>query len=118
MLADDKWVRVMCDYSADGLWAKDGCSVGPEELPVSDALKARLRAWQDAYETFEGFETYMHAPVLRDSDECRYFAAEGLAIAKAIKQELPDWTVIYFDESRVRRRTEQPRTEFEYEIEP
>lgn len=34
------------------------------------------------------------------------FVAAGLAIAREMKRELPDWTVVYFDE--IERRTIGP----------
>ncbi len=43
-LAEDKWVRVMCDFSADSIWARDGTAADFEELPVSAGLQQRLRA--------------------------------------------------------------------------
>jgi hypothetical protein len=44
-LSDDKWVRVMNDHCSTGIWAKDGCNVDEDELPVTDELKVRLRNW-------------------------------------------------------------------------
>lgn len=112
---DDKWVRVMCDFAADGLWAKSGGSVGPEDLPVSDDIKARLRKWQDYFERHN--QSYL-PPGERDTEfDVVAFSAEGLAIAKAIKAALPDWTVVYFDESRCTYGdADQRREEYEYEV--
>ena len=44
------------------------------------------------------------------------FARNGLEIACDLKRALPDWTVVYFDESKLTGNKDQPRAEFEYEI--
>jgi hypothetical protein len=112
----DKWVRVMADYSSDGLWERDGCMMGREDLPISPELAARHEAWCRWYEDSEFF--------MAESERTRpfdlaAFSAEGLSIAKAIKAELPDWTVIYFDEGKAQPyRESRPREEFEYEVMP
>lgn len=106
----EKWVRVMCDYSAEGLWAKDGCAMDIESLPVSRSVCFDLGAWQAFYE---------HQPTQEPmpEKELKWFSVRGLVIAKAIKTELPDWTVIYFDEGKIRHGDlQQPRSEFEYEV--
>nr|WP_145959203.1 hypothetical protein [Rhizobium sp. ACO-34A] len=82
-----------------------------DDLPLSDALKARVMAWQEWYEQDDAFED---PPVTID---WQVYSEEGRQIARAIKQALPEWTVIYFDEYRCRTRDPQaPRTSFEYEI--
>jgi hypothetical protein len=109
---DDQWVRVMCDYCAGGLWAKSGGAVWPIDLPVTNELRARVAKWQEWFEKFRPEISF------RDEPEGDAFVAEGLAIAKAIKAELPSWTVIYFDESRIKGggSAGQPREEYEYEV--
>jgi hypothetical protein len=45
------------------------------------------------------------------------FDAEGRAIARAVKTELPDWSIVYFDEAEAARpKYEGPPTRFEVEI--
>lgn len=113
-----RWVRVMADYSCDGVWDIEGNSCGTEELPISPALVERLRCWQAHYEAVEdAIEEENRLP--RESDWTN-FSAEGLAIARALKAELPGWTVFYFDEAKAcvvpldgKRRL---RSTFEYEI--
>lgn len=117
-LATQKWVRVMADFSAEGLWAKDGSGCGACELPISDALKKRLRAWQDWFE--DDCESYL-PPEERNQPRdfnVAAFSAEGREIARAIKSELPDWTVIYFDEEKAEadNRNDGDRSAFEYQI--
>ena len=106
----DKWVRIMCDYSADGVWRKDGAGTSAEELPISSALLARLRAWQETYERLDPV-----FPEGRDlTAEIAAFSEDGRQIARAVKWELPDWTIVYFDEER--SGSHIPREVFEYEI--
>jgi hypothetical protein len=102
-LADDSWVRIMADYSADGVWAKDGAAETADELPISDELRARLRAWQRWFDV-EADSDYFNAVG---------FSEEGRQIALAIKSELPNWTVVYFDEARSRQ---VPGPAYQYEI--
>lgn len=46
------------------------------------------------------------------------FARDGLEITHAIKAELPDWTVIYFNESKADyKNRSQPQSQYEYEYE-
>lgn len=113
-LVQHKWVRVMCDYEADGVWDKEGCGVSADDLPVSAATRAQLRAWQHDYSMRCDDH---HDPAVRVFDNAAH-AAAGLPIAQAIKRELPDWTVIYFDWRNIRRpySGEQDRSEFEYEL--
>jgi hypothetical protein len=100
----------MCDVCADGVWDVEGASSCADDLPITLALVARIRAWQDWYD--------------RDYDEedgpfdRAAFAAEGLAIARAVKAELPDWTVLYLDEAKLHRhlRDTVPRSVFECEV--
>jgi hypothetical protein len=105
--AEERWVRIMCDYSADGVWHKDGAGDSADKLPLERTLIERIRRWQDWYET-----------QLDDANfDVNAFSAEGLSIARAVKNSLPDWTVIYFDEAELARASPgAPRSVFEYEV--
>jgi hypothetical protein len=50
----------------------------------------------------------------------RVFSEQGLEIARDLKRELPDWTVVYFDEERNNESIwlggPEDRSYFEYEI--
>lgn len=39
-----KWVRVMCDVSCEGIWRKDGCPAFLDELSISEALQKQFLA--------------------------------------------------------------------------
>jgi hypothetical protein len=108
-LAEERWVRIMADHSADPLWHRDGCMAELAELPVSPPLIRRLGTWAQWYEqnrSWEGDHSFDYAP----------FSAEGLAIARAVKAELPAWRVTYWDEAAYVRDPAGPRETFEYEI--
>ena len=116
----ERWVRLMCDYSAEGVWQRDGVAIAPEWLPIRPELALRIHRWQEFYEEVLGPED-IH------SDKVDAFAEEGLAIAIQVKQQLPDWTVIYHDERRsvqdhigpgepYMKAVERLRPWFEYEV--
>lgn len=98
------WVKGMADYSSCGLWDSRGVHWDDSDLPVSDELKARLRKWCDWYERNDD---YLPEPTTQF--DYKAFSAAGLLIAKAIKAELPDWTVTYFDESKLMKALEGKR---------
>lgn len=110
-----RYVRVMCDYCADGVWIRGGPAGNADELPVAPGLIARIRAWQ------HDFERMPEKPGKHLSQETfdalhAVFARNGLEIACDLKRALPAWTVVYFDESKLTGNKDQPRAEFEYEI--
>lgn len=89
-----RWVRVMCDLTADGVWDVTGCGRSCDDMPISETLVERIRAWQEWFDREEG-NAPISADYLWDTEP---FGVEGLAIARAIKSELPDdWIVVYHD---------------------
>ena len=108
------WVRVMTDYSSDGLWRRDGLMMSRADLPVSDALRERYVAWCRRY---EGSQFYMPVEERTAEFDVEAFAAEGLEIARAVKAELPDWTVVYYDEAAAQwAGRDAPRWAIEYAV--
>jgi hypothetical protein len=85
-------LHLMADYGSAGVCDHDGNPLDPSKLPLSDKLRARLARWCARFE--KSFETEI------DLDA---FAPEGRAIARAVKAELPDWSIIYFDEADAAR---------------
>lgn len=105
-----KWVRILADSCADGVWEKGGGAPSADDLPVSRALIERVRAWQAWYDRDENDWGLFKGDVAA-------FSLEGLAVARAVKAELPDWTVVYFDAAAAERcGREAERTVFEYEV--
>ena len=81
-------LHLMADYGTPGVWDHDGNPLDPTKLPLSPKFRARLARWTARFEkSFDG-EIDLDA-----------FAAEGRAIARAIKAELPGWAIVYFDEA-------------------
>lgn len=104
-----KWVRIMCDYCADPVWVPNGAGTSLDSLPVSEGLRGDLERWSAWYDRHDDFG----GPKL----DVPAFAAEGRTLAGRVKAELPDWTVIYFDEEALAgKKLDAPRSTFEYEI--
>lgn len=115
-LAEAKWVRIMADFCANGIWHQDGRMAAFDDLPVAESLKERIRHWQERHDRENCDHIDRDDPRWRPWDVAG-FAAEGREIARALKAALPDWTVVYVDESRRdRSRDLQSRSEIEYEI--
>lgn len=110
-------VRVVADYGGNG-YQLDGEARERGELPVSEHLKDRLIAWNDEYEMFCRPGAYEDVCGMRFDFVA--FAAKGLEIAKAVKRELPGWTVSYWDEALDWYLSREPRghdpARAEYEI--
>jgi hypothetical protein len=98
-------LHLMADYGAAGVWDHDGTPLDPAKLSLSSKLRARLARWTARFE--KSFE---------DEIDLDAFAAEGRAIARAVKAELPDWSVVYFDEAEAARAKYQGAPA-DYEIE-
>lgn len=119
-LTRHRWVRIMSEFSAEGVWDRDGRCCPDDELPISSGLRERLRAWQRRFDQW--YPRPWSEPGEFPPFDIRDFSREGLEIAKAVKEELPDWTVIYFDEMRhgdvIFRGASEDRSYFEYEVTP
>lgn len=88
-LVRDKWVRVMADFCANGIWEKSGCAASLSDLPVHPDTIFTLGAWQHWHDARKH-----DVPI----SNLEHFSALGRAIVWDIKRQLPDWTVIYHDE--------------------
>ena len=105
-----KWVRIMCDFSADPLWGADGTMIDLDDLPVTQELRQRLRDWEEVYDRQDLFAS-------SPSYDVAAFSRTGRELAREVKRQLPDWTVIYYDEeAAANRATDAPKDAFEYEV--
>ncbi len=90
-------VRIVADYCSKGYQVLDEEARAGGDLRISEALSTRLSAWNEHY------EAKCHPADYEDVCGMRFdfvaFAKEGLEIAKAVKRELPEWTVTYWDEA-------------------
>ncbi|NHN90257.1 hypothetical protein [Acetobacter conturbans] len=116
-LEKDKWVRIMGVYGDERvLWDRKGAGRSLEELPVPRQLRDRLVQWSESYRDRDEHSEEEWIRLDPPFDIERY-AAEGFALAHAVKAVLPDWTVIYFDVSKVDYKNPYlPRYVFEREI--
>jgi hypothetical protein len=87
----DKYVKVMAEWCSDSVWTREGVMMDINDLPVSNKVIYHLGQW-----------AYWH-------DARRYddpipaidrFVAYGRRVAAAVKHDLPDWTVEYYDEQK------------------
>ncbi len=83
-----EFVRVDCDFAADGLWTRRGAALEPEALGLSPALCVALRAWQlhhDATQTIVSGRPFNQ----------RGHERIGRQIAALVQAERPDLHVVY-----------------------
>lgn len=90
----EKWVRVMADYSADPVWSKDCSNSDLDILPISLGTRIRLSEWALFYEYNDDWEADPSGEFPKE-----LFTKWGWRLAKQVKRELPDWTVVYHQES-------------------
>lgn len=110
-------VRIVADYCARGYQLLDDAARAEGAFRISEELRVRLSSWNDR------FEDNCHPGDYEDVSGMKFdfvaFAKEGLEIAKAVKRELPGWTVVYWDESldwflsRDPRNYDPARSEYE-----
>ncbi|WEK44739.1 MAG: hypothetical protein P0Y64_08140 [Candidatus Sphingomonas colombiensis] len=86
----DNFVRVDCDFMADGLWTRGGSALEPEALGLSPALCLALRAWQAHYEEL-GWQVEHEEPRFLFDLHDRI----GRQIADLVRGERPDLHIVY-----------------------
>ena len=89
----------MADYSSTGVWNEYGASMSLGRLPISDELTTDISNWADFYDRFSTDESYPNSssPMFGNFDGERH-AKSGRLLAKRLQAELPDWSVVYFDD--------------------
>lgn len=85
---DRPFVRVDCDFGADGLWDERGAAYTPELLELSPALAVALRAWQLHHDEAT---TVISGNPFNEAEHDRI----GRQIATLVQQERPDLRVVY-----------------------
>ncbi|WP_253735989.1 hypothetical protein [Granulibacter bethesdensis] len=113
VLPPDKYI-VMGGDLTHCLWSSKGEMILLANLPISSDLKTRLQEWEDWADDFEDFLP----PEECSPFDLEGFTAAGLEIARALKAELPDCTIIYCDEARWQAQKELGLTpaECRYEV--
>lgn len=84
------YIRLMADDCSSGVWDEDGMSLDINSLPIHYWLKIMINEWQKTFEK-------QHNEMLFD---VQTFSKHGYALAVKLKQNLPDWKIVYFDESK------------------
>lgn len=97
-LAASRRIKVMADYGTYPLWAMDDGLVGdfaPNQLGVSLELENDLWTWAGEFDVSLNVDD----PAKSNWSEARYgeHIAQGLALARRIKSELPDREVFALD---------------------
>lgn len=90
-------VRIVADYGARGYVLVDEAARRYGVLPVDEDLLAAIDAWAASYDA--GCDPLAYEDLSGKRFDFIAFAAEGLALACAVKRALPGWTVTYFDEA-------------------
>lgn len=113
-------IRIVADYCSAGYQLGDEDTRRMGAPPLSAALAQRLADWNAR------FEDRCHPLDYEDLTGSRFdfvaFSAEGLELARAVKRELPGWTVTYWDEAldwflaREPRNYDPARAEYEITV--
>lgn len=88
----EKWVGISGEVCTSGLWAFGDETAYPDILPVSPVLQARMKVWCEAN------VWPFHPEQFRHIDFETWFETEALAIARMIKESLPDWIVRFWSD--------------------
>lgn len=79
----------MADYCSSGVWDEDGVNIDIDSLPIHFWLKTMITEWQAKFDREASNESTF---------DVQTFSKQGYALAVKLKQNLPDWKVMYFDE--------------------
>lgn len=89
----------MADYECAPLWESgaDAYNVGPESLPISEGLQARLWRWADAYDATLNRDDPASSGFPTEAEGQR-FIQHGRTLQRQLQAELGDgFEVTYFD---------------------
>ena len=118
-LIRDKWVYIDAEFDAQGIWTKGGSACSAHDVPVSEDVVQRILEWQRRY-NYEAPPPFDREGYVWGSFDVEDFSRQGLDIARALKTQLPDWTVVYFDLHKLFEANQlgkgEDRSYYEYEI--
>jgi hypothetical protein len=96
----------MADFGSAGVWDHNGAPVDPDCLSLSIQVRTDLDRWSGRFQR-----------LYKDEADLDSFSSDGLAIAHAVKVELPTWSIIYYDEAAAARANYSgARAEYEVHI--
>ena len=107
----------MCDYCATAFWSKGGGNLEYDQVPVSSSLIKELEEWTKKMDKlFWVWDCTDDENLKVPSDQMKEVCEEGLKLAQKVKNECPDWTVVYIDELKLQNDNFNNREDFETEI--
>ncbi len=90
-------IKLMADYQCSPLWnisPGDYYNIDPDELPMSQGLRAKLMDWAQAFDATLNMADPLSSPGFTD-EERALFQREGAELAKRLRDELgPDYSII------------------------
>jgi len=86
------FVKLMADYSSDGVWNAGGAMMDRDALPVSQDLRDAIERWCIDYESSQFYRGRRDRTVDFDTAS---FNARGAELAGRLRSELPGWTVVH-----------------------
>lgn len=99
----EQYVCIMPEIGDLCCWDRAGVGFGVEDLPISPELAAALQAWAEAYTEIDHERDEDRARTcdgLLFSPRLAAHSERGLELARRVKAELPDWKVVYWDETK------------------
>ena len=88
---DLKFLRIDCDFEAEGLWNERGAMVPVDSAPLSRPLRDRIRAWNAWYS--EAAQPWSQ----HDTFDYALNRQTAVDIARWVVRELPDWAIVALD---------------------
>lgn len=90
-------IKLMTDYECWCLWdLDDPTNIDPETLPLSQSLKSDLGKWERAYSATLNHDDPLASGFPTEADSIE-FNEQGWRLWERLKEELPDFQVVYFD---------------------
>ena len=86
------WVRIIGDYSTDGVWSAAGLFCAASDLPIPSGLQKELEAWGFNY------VSRVHAGARFSEAHGQWFDTTGFDLARRVSEALPHWTVEFASE--------------------
>jgi hypothetical protein len=102
-----KNLKLMADYNCFAIWDVDAPdNLNPDELPISDALKSRIHAWEQKFDSTLNRADPASSGFITE-EALRIFDSEGLKIWECLREELgSEYHVQYY--SRIKRNLLDP----------